>query len=336
MILTSITIILAVAFLLYTLLGGADFGAGIIETFAGEKQEKTISRAIAPVWEANHVWLILAVVILFTAFPAVYASIALVLHIPLMIVLIGIIFRGTAFTFRHYDVIDDNTHQYYTILFRVSSFLTPVFLGITLGAMMLGRITFDTNAGFYAMFIAPWLNVFCIVMGIFSICLFGYISAVFLVGETGNDRERRKYAMFAKQFMIASMIIGILVFVSAEFSGHPLTKEFLKARFSITMLVLVLLLCPFIWVFLKRKNNKTIYLRIAIGMQVTAVLAGWFTIQFPVLIHVQNGVHLTLYNTRAPDKTLEQLLIALLVGLVLIVPAFAYLFRVFKIREFES
>ena len=104
--------ILGVSFILYTLLGGADFGAGIIETFAGRKGEQTVSRAIAPVWEANHVWLILAVVILFTAFPVVYASLSLVLHIPLMLVLIGIILRGTAFTFRHYDVIDDKSHRY--------------------------------------------------------------------------------------------------------------------------------------------------------------------------------------------------------------------------------
>ena len=125
--LTLIIGILGAAFVLYTILGGADFGAGIIETFAGEKGERTISKAIAPVWEANHVWLILAVVILFTAFPAVYASVSLVLHIPLMLVLLGIIFRGTAFTFRHYDVMHDDTHRYYTILFKTSSILTPFF-----------------------------------------------------------------------------------------------------------------------------------------------------------------------------------------------------------------
>src|SRR4029453_6983829 len=102
--LTFIVIILGTSFLLYALLGGADFGAGIVEAFAGRRGELTISKAIAPVWEANHVWLILAVVILFTGFPAVYASLSWVLHIPLMIVLLGIIMRGTAFTFRHYDV----------------------------------------------------------------------------------------------------------------------------------------------------------------------------------------------------------------------------------------
>src|SRR6185312_1756165 len=101
--LTIIIIILAIAFILYTLLGGADFGAGIIESLAGRREEVTISKAIAPVWEANHVWLILAVVILFTAFPMVYSSLSTVLHIPLMIVLLGVVLRGSAFAFRAYS-----------------------------------------------------------------------------------------------------------------------------------------------------------------------------------------------------------------------------------------
>src|SRR5690349_9215424 len=138
-----IIIILGASFVLYTLLGGADFGAGIIETMEGSKGERTISKAIAPVWEANHVWLILAVVILFTGFPAVYATLSLVLHIPLMIVLLGIILRGTAFTFRHYDIHGYRSHKYYSLAFKASSFITPMFLGITLGAMILGKITFD-------------------------------------------------------------------------------------------------------------------------------------------------------------------------------------------------
>src|SRR5213080_5438277 len=122
--LALIILILGVSFVLYTLLGGADFGAGIVETFAGRKEERTISRAIAPVWEANHVWLILAVVILFTGFPAVYASLSWVLHIPLMLLLLGIIMRGSAFTFRHYDVHQGRLHKYYSFLFRISSFIT--------------------------------------------------------------------------------------------------------------------------------------------------------------------------------------------------------------------
>ncbi len=333
--LTIIIIILAIAFILYTLLGGADFGAGIIESLAGRREEVTISKAIAPVWEANHVWLILAVVILFTAFPMVYSSLSTVLHIPLMIVLLGIISRGTAFTFRHYDVVLDKSHKYYTVLFRVSSFVTPIFLGIILGAMMLGRITFDTSQSFYEVFMAPWLNVFCFSMGIFATCLFAYISAIFLVGETKIDRERKMYVRLSKRFMIGTMLTGLLVFTMASVSGHNLVKQFSHSITSIVTLVMATILCPVIWHFLNKEKNKTVYLRIGVSLQVTLVLIGWFYIQFPVLIKLNNGTSLTFFNTQAPYATLYQLLIALIVGLIVIIPGFVYLFRVFKIKSNE-
>ncbi len=331
--LTLIIIILGGCFLLYTLLGGADFGAGIVETFAGKREEVTISKAIAPVWEANHVWLILAVVILFTGFPQVYSSLSLVLHIPLMLVLLGIICRGSAFTFRHYDVVTDHSHKYYTSLFRISSFITPVFLGMILGAMMLGRITFDTTKSFYEVFMSPWLNIFCISMGIFSACLFAYISAVFLVGETRIDKERKMYVRFSKRAMILSMLCGLLVFVTAEAEGHDLFREFVHSITSVAMLLLATILCPVIWYFLNKKKNKTVFLRIGVGIQVTFILLGWFYIQFPVLIKLHSGADLTFLNTQAPAATLQQLLIALVVGLVLVIPGFIYLFKVFKIRS---
>ena len=327
-----IVIILGVSFILYTLLGGADFGAGIVEIFAGKREEITISKAMAPVWEANHVWLILAVVILFTGFPAVYASLSWVLHIPLMMVLLGIIMRGSAFAFRHYDVHQGRSHKYYSFLFRVSSFITPVFLGMILGAMILGRISFDRSEGFYNMFVAPWLNWFCFTMGIFSASLFAYLASVFLVGETKIERERMRYVKFSKHSMVATIILGLLVFIMAAAEGHSLTRTFLHSTISITMLLIAAILCPIIWYFLNKEKNKTIYLRLGTGVQVTSILAGWFYIQFPVLIEVKNSGELTFYNTQAPAATLEQLLIALIVGLLLVIPGFVFLFRVFKIK----
>jgi cytochrome bd ubiquinol oxidase subunit II len=331
--LTFIVIILGISLTLYTLLGGADFGAGIVEIFAGKREEATISRAIAPVWEANHVWLILAVVILFTAFPPIYASLSWVLHIPLMMVLLGIIMRGTAFTFRHYDVHQGRSHKYYNFLFHLSSFITPVFLGMILGSMILGRITFDPARGFYQMFIAPWLNLFCFTMGAFTTCLFSFLASVFLVGETNIEKERLKYVTFAKRSMIMTMVLGLLVFIVAEGQVHHLTRVFLHSTPSFLLLITAFLLCPAIWHFLNKEKNKTVYLRIGAGIQVTAILVGWFYIQFPVVIEVKDGDELTFYNTQAPPATLEQLIIALIVGLFLVVPGFVFLFKVFKIKS---
>jgi cytochrome d ubiquinol oxidase subunit II len=323
-----VIIILGVSFILYTLLGGADFGAGIVETFAGRKGEKIISKAIAPVWEANHVWLILAIVILFTGFPQVYATISLSLHIPLMIVLVGIVLRGSSFTFRHYDVTVDRTHKYYTAFFQVSSFITPIFLGITLGAMIFGNISLDNTGSFYQRFVLPWFNVFCLFMGLFSATLFGYIAAIFMIGEATYPIEQKRYIRLSKIFLLLTCVMGISVFIAAELTEHHLFREFFKSGLSIAAFSCLILLIPVIFYLFNHPN--ILYLRAAISIQVTLVMLGWFAIQFPILVYEKNGHHLTFYNTQAPYATLYQLLIALFVGLLLIIPSFYFLFKVFK------
>ncbi len=326
--LTMIIFILGISFILYAILGGADFGAGIVETFAGRKGEKTISKSIAPVWEANHVWLILAIVILFTGFPKIYSTISTALHIPLMIVLIGIVLRGTSFTFRHYDDQHDSSHKYYSLFFRVSSFVTPFFLGVTLGAMILGDIQSGPPASFYEGFIKPWLNVFCFMMGLFATSLFGYIASVFLIGEARYPVEQKRYVMMAKIFLIVTIVIGFFVFLAAEWQGHHLFAEFFNSIPSIISLSIVLLVIPLI--FYLFDHPVITYLRAAVGTQVALIMLGWFSIQFPVVIYSKDGNHLTFYNTQAPEATLTQLLFALVVGLILVVPAFYFLFKVFK------
>ncbi|MEH6408722.1 MAG: cytochrome d ubiquinol oxidase subunit II, partial [Leeuwenhoekiella sp.] len=127
-----VIIILGISVVLYTLLGVADFGAGIVEIFIGKKGQETIAKAIGPVWEANHMWLILIVVILFNGFPKVYTVFSTALHIPILIFLIGVIARGTAFVFRHYDAFTDKSEKYYSIIFRYGSVIAVVFLGVLL------------------------------------------------------------------------------------------------------------------------------------------------------------------------------------------------------------
>ena len=128
----------------YLLLGGADFGAGILELFSPKAKRKHLQnvtyKAIGPIWEANHIWLILAVVILFVGFPSIHALMVTHLHIPLTLVLIGIIFRGTAFVFKHYDAVQDGTQVIYDRIFMYSSAFTPFFLGVAAGAVLSGGI----------------------------------------------------------------------------------------------------------------------------------------------------------------------------------------------------
>ena len=122
-----------VALGMYVIFGGADFGAGIVELFCTKSFKKKTQRimynSIGPVWEANHMWLIIAIVILFVGFPLIYADLSNYLHIPLVIMLLGIIARGTSFTFRNYDVVDDKWHDLYSYIFTFSSLITPLLQG---------------------------------------------------------------------------------------------------------------------------------------------------------------------------------------------------------------
>ncbi len=325
-----IVIVLGTALLLYVLLGGADFGAGILEIFTGSKGEETISEAIAPVWEANHVWLVLIVVILFMGFPPVYAIMTTELHLPVLMALIGIIFRGTAFTFRHYDVQQDYTHRFYSLTFRISSVITPMFLGIVAGAMILGRV--NPEAGnFYGRFIAPWLNVFPIMFGIFTCVLFTWLASVFLIGETDDETNRAIYTSYAKRMTLAVILTGGLLFGAAEASGWSLVSRFLESTTSMLSLLIATLSIPVLWTQLNWQNIGGS--RLVAGAQTTLILLGWFSIQYPEIIRFANKPSTTFYNAHAPEATLLQLIIALAVGIVIVIPAFYYLFRVFKLQR---
>ena len=178
---------LAVSLLLYVLLAGADFGAGIVELFSSKENQaitkKTVYRVMGPVWEANHIWIIIMIVILWVAFPKYYYIIVTALHIPLTLVLLGITLRGVAFVFRHYDAYKDKSQILYDWMFKISSLVTPVFLGMTFGAMISGEIIVTENLGNYSfkeLYIIPWLNGFSIFIGLFFATLCAFLSSVLL------------------------------------------------------------------------------------------------------------------------------------------------------------
>lgn len=319
------------AMLLYVLLGGADFGAGIIETFTGKKSSDTISKAIAPVWEANHIWLIVIIVVLFNAFPVVYSTLMTYLHIPVMMALFGIIFRGTAFTFRYYDPYDDRSHQIYTQIFRVFSILTPFFLGVVMGAVILGEITIDPTLPFYEKFIAPWFHWFSVSMGIFIVVLFSFLAAVYLAGETTDEKSHQKFVDYSKKLLLALIISGSFVFIMAEVYGLHLFRKFFQSWIGMACLIAATILIPALFYGINKKyKNLT---RLVAGAQTGAILIGWFAVQLPSLVNLKDNVPLTVYNTAAPYESIKWMVIALIFGLAVVVPLLAYLFKVFKFSE---
>ena len=322
-----VILFLALSLLAYVLFGGADFGAGIIEIFAGKVSKKTITHAIAPVWEANHIWLILVVVILFMGFPAIYAQMSLYLHIPMVILLIGIVLRGTAFTFRHYDAIQDRSQWYYTSIFNLSSLLAPLFLGILTGALILGRIN-PEGGSFYDVFMAPWLNMFCLVLGLFTCCLFAFLAAVYLIGEAEEPDEKENFLKIARNANIATVLSGGLVFLAAEWSGLPLARLFWESTPAMVGAVLATVSLPLLWWSLLKRY--IIFPRLLAGFQTLMILGAWFWVQYPVLLRYSNGDYLGIFNTAAPEATMRQLGYALIFGSLLILPALVFLLKTFK------
>lgn len=334
MLIEAIIFFLGFAIVFYVLFGGADFGAGILEIISEKGDRETVAHAIGPVWEANHVWLILVVVILFMGFPRIYSVMSLYLHIPLLIMLIGIVFRGTAFAFMHYDAIKGKSNRVYNWVFRASSILTPFFLGVVIGAVVLGRINPNAET-FYEGFITPWMNFFSFSVGLFTTILFTFLAAVYLIGETSDDAKVKSFTTIAKTLNAGAVAAGILVFSTAEISELSLFSMFLDSWFALCMVAVATLFIPLFWWALQ--DEKTLLSRIVAAAQVLSVLLAWFWVQMPVVIRMAGTTpDLTFYNSAAPEATLWQLFLALVVGSCIILPSLYYLMKVFKGEQFTS
>ena len=319
----------------YLLTGGADFGAGIWSLFAfgrkGHQQRVLIEQAIGPIWEANHVWLIVAVTILFTAFPAAFALIATGLHLPLSLMLIGIVLRGTAFAVRTHDITSrtdgsSSSPLIWRYVFAASSLITPALLGISLGAVASGRLNAVSSPGsFSERFVDPWLASFPLSVGFLTTSLVAYLAAVYLLVEA-RDPELR--ASFRRRAMASCVMVlcaaGIALWEAR--SGAPEIYAGLRgtglggATIFVTIVVYLAALIA-LW----KKHARAARWCAITGA--VLILWGWALSQYPFLVQP----HLTIANA-APPATLRLMVMSLLLGSVLLFPLLLYLYRIFKGR----
>jgi cytochrome d ubiquinol oxidase subunit II len=318
---------IVVALNLYMVLGGADYGGGVWDLFASgpraRQQRDLIDHAIGPVWEANHVWLILALTVLFTAFPVAFATMASLLHLPLLLLLIGIVFRGSAFAFRNYDTQDDRKYGAWSRVFSVSSLLTPVFLGITLGSIASGELLLIPGS-FVDTYVRTWLAPFPLAVGLFALALFAFIAAVYLTVEAQHRLLREDFRI---RSLCAGVFVGLMaavVFLLAE-QGAPELSVRLATSFW-TWPLRVATGVAAIATFAGLATRRYHLARIGVVAQSSLILWGWALAQFPSLIMPD----LSLYDSAAPRPTLVLLAIALAAGAMILVPSFAYLLRIFK------
>ena len=330
---TIIAGVMVASLVLYALLGGADYGGGVWDLFAlgkrAREQRALIAKAISPVWEANHVWLILVIVVLFTAFPPAFAAIATALHIPITLLLIGIVLRGTAFTFRTYDVQRDNVQRRWSLVFSVASIITPVLLGIILGAIASGTIRVE-NGLVTTGFFKSWLAPFPFAVGFFALALFAFLAAVYLTLET---RSRAWQEDFRLRAIIAGVVVGLLaliVFILAG-KGAPTVRAGISRTWwalGLHILTAVFAIGAFYTLWTRRYRLA----RICAAAQVTLILLGWAFAQFPDLVEPD----ITIASAAAPRATLQLLLIALVLGALLLFPSYYYLFRIFKGKKLAA
>jgi cytochrome bd ubiquinol oxidase subunit II len=315
----------------YLVLGGADFGAGIWTWWAvaetAQPQRALIDRAIGPIWEANHVWLIIAVTILFTAFPRAFAVISTRLHLPLTLMLIGIVLRGTAFAVRTHDISSRSdgftaAPAVWHRVFAISSLFTPAMLGITLGAVASGRAG-GPSGTFAQTFIAPWLAPFPLIVGLLTTALVAWLSAVYLVVEAADQSLKRLFRRRAvRSWWCMTGLAGLALYWAR--GGAPEIYQGLMqtGQGRVTVLLTFGTLAAALWCILREHDRLA---RLLAGAGAVALVWGWALSQFPFLVEPSVSVY-----DAAPPATLKLLLFSLLGGSLLLFPFLWYLYRIFK------
>jgi cytochrome bd ubiquinol oxidase subunit II len=312
----------------YVVLGGADFGAGVWDLLArgrrAERQRAVIAEGIGPIWEANHVWLILVIVLLFGCFPPVYAHLSVVLHIPLTLMLIGIVLRGSAFTFRAYDSTGSPVQRYWGRIFSIASTITPVLLGMCVGALVSGALAIPAGAAFVARFVAPWTTAFAVVLGLLTLAIFAFLAAVYLTVEARDEDLQEDFRQMAIGAAIAvALLAGLALWLGHGMAG-AVTDRLLTGPFAITLQLFTA--ASAIIAFAALVQGRYRLARAAAVLQVSAMVWGWGYAQYPAMIP---GVH-TIQSAAAPPVTLRLVAWGLAGGACVLVPSLWYLFKIFK------
>jgi cytochrome bd ubiquinol oxidase subunit II len=307
---------------MYAVFGGADFGAGFWSLVAGggergRRARELIDWAIGPIWEANHVWLIFVLVVLWTAFSAAFEAIFSTLFIPLSLAALGIVLRGAGFAF-HKTARRLKGRALAERLFGLSSLLTPFFMGTVVGAIAAGRVPLGNAAGDP---VTSWLNPLSLLVGALFVATSAYLSAVFLVSDARRaaapDLERyfTVRALGAALVAGAAAVAGILALhADAHYLYDRLTHEALP-------LVILSALCGLAVLELLRRRAHRGARPLAVGA-VVAVIWAWGVAQYPYLLPEQ----LTIADGAGASATLTSVLIVFGVAVVLVLPAIAVLF----------
>jgi cytochrome bd ubiquinol oxidase subunit II len=305
----------------YAILAGADFGAGFWDLVAGgaargARPRALIDLATTHVWEANHVWLIFILVVLWTGFPEAFSAIMTTLFVPLALAALGIVLRGAAFALRHVAG-RLKAQRALGAAFAISSLMTPFFMGTVVGAVASGRVPAEGNGDR----LTSWCNATSIVIGLLFVSTCAYVSATFLIADArrAGDSELENY--FRRRAMGAAVVGGVLAVAGivvlhedARYVYDGLTSDGLPLVIVSTLSGLAALLV------LARGN--AVWARPFAVVAVATVVWGWGVAQHPYLLPTS----LTIDAAAAPHATLVSLVVVLVAAVLIIGPALGLLY----------
>ena len=316
------TFYLALSIWAYALFGGADFGMGIVELLFPQQKEalqNLSKRVIGPIWEANHIWIIFAIVILFIAFPDLFYTLCIYFHLPIFLMLIGIVIRGTAFSFLHYDPTKDFSHRIHAFFFKAASFITPLILGMMMAAFMseLPAIKNGIATDFFF-----WCHPFSLASGLLFVSLCTQNALCFLHFETANpELIKGLQTRFKKVWKVS---LGLFFLSGLLAALHD--ADFRSPR----MLFLALLIVGLFFIqkrSLSLRRRLSTYLSTA--LLVLHFLLGLIVSQFPIILKTPTQ-DFHLFKSTAPVITIHLLNTTLTLGLILVLPFLFYLFKTFS------
>jgi cytochrome bd ubiquinol oxidase subunit II len=335
MLLQSIPLVFVLAGVaLYTVLGGADFGAGFWQLFAGrngrgERVREFAHHSMGPVWEANHVWLIFVLTVFWTSYPKAFGSIASTLAVVLFIALLGIIFRGATYAFRAGASTDRERGRIDTI-FSFSSILTPFALGAAVGAIATNRVPVGNAAGHL---FSSWLNPTSIFIGVLAVASCANLVAIYLAADAARDghealeRDFRLRA-FGAGILAGAIAIGGIFIVNADY--HTLFHSLLSGRALAAVIVSCLAGLVTLMLVYDRRYEPARYCA-AIAVAVAAIVAGWALARWPTILP-----GLTVDQAAAGHDTLVWVIVCVLVGSLILFPSLAFLFRLALAGRFQA
>ncbi|MDQ3763984.1 MAG: cytochrome d ubiquinol oxidase subunit II [Actinomycetota bacterium] len=308
---------------IYTVLAGADFGAGFWQLTAGQGPDATRLRehayhVIGPVWEANHVWLVFVLTVVWTAYPLAFASIASTLTVPLFIAAVGIILRGAAYAL-HSGTSVPRERRVIDTMFSFSSILTPFALGAAVGGIASQRVPVGNAAGDL---LTSWLNPTSLLIGVLAVAVGAYLAAVYLAADALRQGVPDLETRFRTRALGASVVAGVLALGGLVIlrTDAPTLYQGLIGGDGLAGLA-VSVLAGLVTLLLVWRRRYTLG-RFTAALAVAAILAGWGLAQRPVFLP-----GLTVAQAAAPEPTLIAVVVAVLAGGLILAPSLALLFR---------